>query len=127
MVLPIRKSPTASASALNPCAGISSIFIKSSTSILALKRPLNSVHALNWTQIQVSRRTRAIHLGSFTGAPVVVHRDLPGELLQAHPAGVSAVLLKGAAECARHIADPGKVAEVLYLVVAKVDRRRHAR
>src|ERR1043166_1489975 len=41
MALPIRKSPTASASALNPCAGISNIFIKSSMSILALKRRLN--------------------------------------------------------------------------------------
>src|SRR6266550_4835323 len=80
----------------------------------------------NWTQMQVSTRTRPIRLGSFEGAPVVVHRDLPGELLQAHPAGVSAVLLKGAAECTRHIADPCKVAEVLYLVVVKVDCRCHA-
>src|SRR6266568_6393025 len=59
----------------------------------------------NGTQMHVSTRTRRIRLGGFECAPVVVHGDRSGDLLQAHPAGVPAVLVKGATKRARHVAD----------------------
>jgi hypothetical protein len=77
--------------------------------------------------MQVSMRTGRIRLGGFERAPVVVHSDLSRDFFQAHPAGVPAIFVKGAADCPRHVTNLCEVAEVLDFIVVKIDRRDHAR